>query len=166
MANTRRPARSLQEELQQSRPFPNVAVELLVNLYRTADAAGAPQRECLRAFELTHAQFNVLRILAGAGTRGHRVADIAERLVTRDPDVTRLVDGLVRKALAERTRAEDDRRVVRVTITPAGRTLVRRASAAVEALAERQFAHLSASEQRTLVHLLTLLRSGPGPDGG
>jgi DNA-binding MarR family transcriptional regulator len=158
---SRPPPSSLQEELHQTQPFPSLAVELLVSLYRTVDGLAGPQRAGLKAFDLTHAQFNVLRILAGAGPAGHRVADIGERLVNREPDVTRLVDGLEHKALVRRVRAEDDRRVVRVSITPAGRRLVQRASSAVEDMAVRQLAHLSESEQRTLVRLLARVRT-PG----
>ena len=160
MSKSRGSGRSMQEELKQSRPFPSTAVELLVNLYRTTDDVVAAQRDALKPFELSQAQFNVLRILAGAGAGGHRVADIGDRLVTRDPDVTRLVDGLQRRGWVERARSEQDRRVVRVTITPSGRRLVKRASAAVESLAERQFAHVPAREQRALIHLLTLVRAG------
>lgn len=161
MARTPRPGRSLQQELRQSRPFASLSIELLVSLYRTVDGVAGPQRECLKAFELSPAQFNVLRILAGVGEAGHRVADIGQRLITREPDVTRLVDGLERKALVQRARTEDDRRVVRVTLTAAGRALTQKASEAVEALAVRQFAHLKAADQRSLVRLLARVRDSP-----
>ncbi len=153
--------RTLQEELRQTRPFPSPAVELLVGLYRTVDLVAGAQREGLKAFDLSLTQYNVLRILAGAGEAGHRVADIGERLITREPDVTRLVDGLERKALVRRSRTKEDRRVVRVTLTAAGSRLVREATKSVEALSARQFAHLSASEQRTLIDLLTAVRNAP-----
>jgi DNA-binding MarR family transcriptional regulator len=153
--------RTLQEELRQSRPFPSQAVELLVGLYRTVDLVAGAQREGLKAFDLSLTQYNVLRILAGAGESGHRVADIGERLITREPDVTRLVDGLERKGLVRRARNKEDRRVVRVTLTAAGSRLVREASKSVEALAARQFAHLSSAEQRTLIELLTAVRNAP-----
>ena len=151
--------RSMQEALRQSKPFASIAVELLVNLYRTTDDVAAEQKDALKAFELSLAQFNVLRILAGAGADGHRVAGIGERLVTREPDVTRLIDGLKRRELVDRARSEEDRRVVRVTITAAGERLVAEASAAAEQLAEQQFAHVPKQDQQTLIRLLTLVRS-------
>jgi DNA-binding MarR family transcriptional regulator len=153
--------RTLQEELRQTRPFPSQAVELLVSLYRTVDLVAGAQREGLKAFDLSLTQYNVLRILAGAGDAGHRVADIGERLITREPDVTRLVDGLERKALVRRARTKEDRRVVRVTLTAAGSRLVREATKSVEALTARQFAHLSSTDQRTLIELLSAVRSAP-----
>jgi DNA-binding MarR family transcriptional regulator len=155
----RTPPRSLLDEIKQSRPFPSQEIELLVSLYRTADVVAGAQRECLKGFDLSLAQFNVLRILAGAGKAGHRVADIGERLITREPDVTRLIDGLERKGLVQRERAEDDRRVVRVGLTAEGLRIVKQASKGVETLAERQFAHLSAKEQRELIQLLASARS-------
>ena len=153
--------RTLQEEIRQSRPFASQAVELLVGLYRTVDLVAGAQRYGLKAFDLSLTQFNVLRILAGAGEAGHRVADIGERLITREPDVTRLVDGLERKGLVRRARTKEDRRVVRVSITAAGSRLVRDASQSVEALAASQFAHLSSAEQRKLIELLTAVRNAP-----
>ncbi|MHC4829706.1 MAG: MarR family winged helix-turn-helix transcriptional regulator [Planctomycetota bacterium] len=161
MAKKTSGGRSMQEALKQSKPFPSTAIELLVNLYRTTDDVAAAQKAALREFELSPAQFNVLRILAGAGPDGHRVAGIGERLVTREPDVTRLVDGLKRRELVDRTRSEEDRRVVRVTITPAGRKLMQRASAVAEKLADQQFAHVPAKDQQALIRLLTLVRSAP-----
>lgn len=109
---------------------------------------------------LTEPQFNALRILRGAGVEGLPCSVIARRMITRVPDITRLVDRLERMGLAQRHRdQESDRRVVRVTISPTGRDLLRKLDAPVRAVHRRQFGHLSGSEVRTLIRLLSKVRT-------
>lgn len=107
--------------LGQDKPFPSLEAEVFVALQLAAHRTLDPWASHLRRTEgLTHNQYNVLRILRGAHPRGLTCGQIGERMITRDPDVTRLTDRLVREGLAERTRSEVDRRVVEVTISEEG----------------------------------------------
>ena len=110
----------LQSEIRQSRPFPHPADEAFLNLLRTADWLLQPVEEILRSFGLTHPQYNVLRILAGAGAAGLPCGEISKRLITRDPDITRLLDRMQKLGHVERGRGIEDRRVVRAHITRLG----------------------------------------------
>ena len=112
--------RRLREELQQSKPFESLAVEVYLEILRTSQVAGRWVVEALKPSGLTPAQFNVLRILRGSGPQGLACSRIAERMINQDPDVTRLIDRLVAAGWSERQRDERDRRVVNVVITKAG----------------------------------------------
>ncbi len=103
---------------------------------------------------LSEPQFNTLRILRGAGRRGLPTRQIAERLITRQPDITRLVDRLIDSGHVRRRRCDEDRRVVYVELTPVGRKLLSRLDGPVDALHRRQFAHLAKAEVRVLGELL------------
>jgi DNA-binding MarR family transcriptional regulator len=115
----------LKRELRQTAPFDSLEQEVFILLqmanHRVVDPWACYLR---RAGGLTPNQYNVLRILRGAGAEGLPSGEIVSRMVTRDPDVTRLVDRLVDRRLARRGRTASDRRVVRVTITPAGLELL------------------------------------------
>lgn len=110
----------LQHEIKQSKPFADARLEAYLNLVRTADLLQRAVDHLLRPHAVSAAQYNVLRILRGAGEAGLPVGEIGTRLVSQDPDVTRLVDRLEKRAWVERLRGSDDRRVVRVRITAAG----------------------------------------------
>lgn len=114
----------LQHEIKQSRPFDDLRIEAYLNLLRTADLLQRLVEGVLKPHGLTQPQYNVLRILRGAGAAGLPVGEIGARLITHDPDITRLVDRLERRALVERGRATEDRRVVLVRITADGLTLL------------------------------------------
>jgi DNA-binding MarR family transcriptional regulator len=151
----------LQRDLRQSRPFANERIEVLVSLLRTAGLLARPIDDLLRPADLSHATYNVLRILRGAGAGGLPCREIGPRLVTREPDVTRLLDRLEKRGLISRARDATDRRVVTIRITTAGLAqldqldLDRRG---YEALAPA-FAALSAEDITTLLTLLERLRS-------
>ena len=149
----------LREELKQNKPFTPES-EVFLNLLRTTDVMVRRESDLLKAAGLTFSQYNVLRILLGAGPDGLKCADVAERMVTRDPDVTRLLDRLESQGLAARQRSAQDRRVVTTRITPAGRELLARLDRPTEALLEQQLGHLSRAQMRTLSDLLELARSG------
>jgi DNA-binding MarR family transcriptional regulator len=116
----------LQRELRQSRPFASRRIEAHLNLARTADTIARLADAILKPHDLSATTYNVLRILRGAGAEGLPVGEIGGRLVSREPDVTRLIDRLERRGLVERGRDDADRRVVRVSATAAGRALVAR----------------------------------------
>src|SRR6266478_1928499 len=95
-------ARGLQEELKQNVPFTSREQEAYLSLLRTADALQSRVEAKLKEFGLTGTQYNALRILRGAGEDGIPCSDIAERMITRDPDITRLLDRLQKRGLVER----------------------------------------------------------------
>jgi DNA-binding MarR family transcriptional regulator len=111
----------IQQHIRQQRGFHSLEEEVFVGLQLVADRLMEPWAKHLRdTADLTHVQYNVLRILRGAGADGLWAGEVAERLITRSPDVTRLVDRLEKRGLVRRRRDNDDRRAVRVFITKAG----------------------------------------------
>jgi DNA-binding MarR family transcriptional regulator len=102
----------LRDEIKQTKPFPSLETEVFLNLARTADQTMRTIAEALKPAELSPTQYNVLRILQGAGKNGLACSEIGERLVTRDPDITRLLDRIEQRELVQRERSSSDRRVV------------------------------------------------------
>lgn len=149
----------LYREIRQRRPFQNAGELVFLSVLRTGEALGRREIELLREKNLTFAQYNVLRILRGAGPDGLSCGDISDRMVKRDPDVTRLLDRLVRRGLVSRGRSAEDRRVVIARITDDGANLLAELDAPVAKLHEEQTAHMSAEEMETLVELLDRLRA-------
>src|ERR1019366_5380987 len=103
-------SRGLQAELKQNIPFTSREQEAYLSLLRTADALQAQVEAHLKEFGLTGTQYNALRILRGAGPEGLPCSEIGERMITHDPDVTRLMNRLQDRGLVQRTRARRDRR--------------------------------------------------------
>ena len=110
---------------------------------------------------LTYQQYNVLRILRGAGEEGLPSLEIARRMVTRVPDITRLVDRMQRADLVERQRCDKDRRVVWVRLTSLGLELVERLEGPTDAFHRQRLGHLTAEELGTLNRLLEKVRNPP-----
>lgn len=115
---------SIKQEIKQRRPFTSPAEETFVALQRTADLLLQGLSDILRPQDLTFSQYNILRILRGAGGAGATVGEVGERMVTRDPDVTRLLDRMERRGLVIRARETSDRRVVRAWLTAEGLEMV------------------------------------------
>ena len=149
----------LQAELKQNKPFALLETEVSLNLLRTQGVLRGPADALLRASGLSASGYNVLRILRGAGTTGLPCRDIGDRMVTRVPDVTRLLDRLTTDGLVSRERARDDRRVVLTQITSEGRRLVDSLDEPVETLAKESLGHMSQHELRTLSRLLEKARN-------
>ena len=113
---------AIQRVLKQKRPFRSVEEEVFVGLQIAADRLMEPWAAFLReTADLSPVQYNVLRILRGAGDEGLWAGEIGERLITRSPDVTRLIDRLEKRKLVKRKRDPSDRRAVRIQITDLGR---------------------------------------------
>lgn len=148
----------LQRQIRQARPFATLAEEAFLNLVRTADRLQGEGGVVLREHDLTAPQYNVLRILRGAGADGHPCQEIGTRMISRVPDVTRLVDRLEAAGLVSRTRSSEDRRVVRVRIEKRGLDLLARLDAPMAQLAPRLFAALTQKELRLLNDLLVRAR--------
>jgi DNA-binding MarR family transcriptional regulator len=150
----------IQAELKQTRPIGSLEEEAYLNLQRTSNALSQGIAELLRVYDLTPAQYNVLRILRGAGENGLNASDIAGRMISRDPDVTRLVDRLEKRGLVERWRCSEDRRVVWTRIAPAGLELINPIDDPLNELHRQQLSHLSAEKLRMLIELLEEARVG------
>lgn len=120
----------VQRVLRQKRPLP-LEAEVWLGLQIAAHRVSDPWFRFLKSQDLPHPQYNVLRILRGARPEALTCGEVAERMIVRDPDITRLLDRLDQRGFVTRTRDDDDRRVVRVTITAAGLAELERLDAAV-----------------------------------
>jgi DNA-binding MarR family transcriptional regulator len=112
------------EEIHQTRAFASIEEELLVSLLRTTDVMQERFEQMIRPFNISMTQYNVLRILRGAEPEGRTCGEIGERMIAREPDVTRLLERMDKAALIKRTRDSKDRRVVVTRITNAGLKLL------------------------------------------
>ena len=155
-------ARQLRTEIHQTKPFASLEEEAFLNLHRTADALLHGLEAALKPVGLSASQYNVLRILRGAEAEGLACREVAERMVTRDPDITRLLDRLEARGLVIRARDQADRRVITVRITPEGLRLLQALEAPVAELPRRQLGHLDEAQLRTLIELLQVARERAG----
>jgi DNA-binding MarR family transcriptional regulator len=143
-----------------SRRFDSLEQEVFLNLWRTYDRLRALEDELFARFDLTAQQYNALRLLRSAHPNHVPTLELAGRLVSRAPDITRLLDKLANRGLVERDRPADDRRVVRVRITEAGVALLGSLREPIRQCHARQLGHLS---QKELKDLLVLLHSARSP---
>lgn len=151
--------KGLLEEIQQRTPFRSKTQEALLSLLRTADVAKHRFSDIFGGEAITFQQYNVLRILRGAGEDGLPTLDIGERMIERQPGVTRIVDRLENKGLVSRRRCVDDRRRVWCSITQDGLDLLARLDDPVDAADRKMFASLSEEDVQRLIDLLDELRS-------
>jgi MarR family transcriptional regulator, organic hydroperoxide resistance regulator len=155
---TRFVGKNLQAEIQQTKPFSSLEDEAAVSLHRTADLIHGRFNDMLKPHGLSPTQFNALRILRGAGDTGRTCSEIAERMISRDPDITRLLDRLERRGLVKRSREGRDRRVIITRISQAGLEMLRGLDRPVEEFNRRQMGLLSQTQLRSFIRLLELLR--------
>jgi DNA-binding MarR family transcriptional regulator len=125
-----------------------------IALQKAADKLAQQVEHLLKANGLTGAQYNVLRILRGAEPDGLPCSSISERMISHDPDMTRLLDRMEKRNLITRQRQSDDRRVVKTRITSAGLEVLKKLDLPVRELHKLQFAHMGATRVRTLAALL------------
>ena len=151
-------ARPLHEELKQSKPFAEIEEELHVSIARTAALLERAVAKQLRPHGLTPTQYNVLRILRGAGPTGLCRNELGERLVTPVPDVTRLLDRMAEQKLIARQRSDEDRRLVRTYLTPKGLELVNQLDDDMRAGHRARLSEFSREEIKRLVDALAELR--------
>jgi DNA-binding MarR family transcriptional regulator len=144
----------LQVELKQNKPFQSLEMEAYLNIVKTADVLQQTSGQALRNSGLSETQYNVLRILRGAGDEGLKCSEIGERMVTRDPDITRLLDRLEKQGWIERRRSTTDRRVVTTTITPSGLALLTSLDAPIRELLDQMLGRLGPAKLQTLIELL------------
>jgi DNA-binding MarR family transcriptional regulator len=140
------------------RPFDSLEQEVFLNLWRTYDRLRALEEELFGEYDLTPQQYNALRLLAARHPDTIRTLDLGARLVSRAPDITRLLDKLEQRGLIARARPADNRRVVRIGITEAGVALLRDLREPLRECHDRQLGHLSQKELRELAALLRAAR--------
>jgi DNA-binding MarR family transcriptional regulator len=131
---------------------------VFLGLWRTYDRLRALEEELFGKYELTPQQYNALRLLRGEHPNTIRTLDLAGRLVSRAPDITRLLDKLEERGLIARDRPANNRRVVHVGITEAGLALLRELRESLRACHVRQLGHLSPRELNDLNALLRAAR--------
>lgn len=151
-----------QAELKRTRPFETAEAEAYVNLLRTADALNRQIEQVLKPAGLSGPQYNVLRILRGAGAEGLPCGEIGERMITRDPDVTRLLDRLEKRGLITRARDQQDRRVITARISKDGLRILKELDRPIVATHEQQLGHLGRRRLASLIRLLEAARAGAG----
>ena len=157
-------AQTIDREIRQTKPYRSLQEQVVINLMRTTRAVEESWIHYLKRTEgISPSQYNILRILRGARPNAVKISDIADRMITRDPDVTRLVDRLIKQGLARRERDSEDRRVVRVEISGAGLALLSRLDGPAGEYTEGAMAGLKPQQLRTLDTLLNDIRGGIQP---
>lgn len=150
----------LQTEIKQTKPFERLEHEAALGVMRTAAILDHMMAEVFRPFGITPTQFNVLRILRGAGEQGLCGRDVSERMVTRVPDVPRLLDRMEKAGLIRRERDANDRRHVTARITQKGLHLLEEVATKAPAPVEDRFSRLSEGQLRGLIDALDVIREG------
>jgi|SRR5688572_25218383 len=151
---------SLRHEIKQTKPFPSLADEVMLNVHRTSDWLMRRFSVVLKPFGLSPTQYNALRILRGSRPAGLTCRDVADRMITRDPDITRLLDRLERSGLVTRSRDPGDRRVITARVSPAGLRLLEQLDPVVDSWARTALAHIGRAKLRQLNSLLEEARNG------
>lgn len=152
--------RSLQHEIGQTRPFRSPAQEAAIGLLLTADRVRRSFTEVLAPHRITLPQYNVLRVLRGAGPAGLPTLDVAERLIEQTPGITRMMDRLEARGWVERHRCPDDRRQVLCKLTARGGRLLAALDEPMDGADEAALDGLTRAEQRELSRLLERVRGG------
>ena len=146
------------DEIKQPGPFESLEQEALLNVLHTGDALMQEIVAVLKLFKLSHSQYNVLQILRGTSPDGLACQEISERMISREPDITRLLDRLEARNLVTRTRDQKDRRVVTARITPGGLRLLESLDTPIAEVDRYALQHLGDQRLRTLIQLLELAR--------
>jgi DNA-binding MarR family transcriptional regulator len=152
---------SLRKEIKPKRDFRSKNEEAALNVVRTSAVLADHFDQLFKPFGITGPQYNVLRILRGAGAEGLCRNEIRDRMLTRMPDMTRMLDRMESAGLVVRERLGSDRRMVRTELAPKGRRLLAKLDAAVLKEHARRFGHLSESQLRSLISMLTSVRHRP-----
>jgi DNA-binding MarR family transcriptional regulator len=146
-----------------ARRFDSPEQEAYLALWRTYDRLRALEDELFARFDLTAQQYNLLRLLRAARPESVPTLALADRLVSRAPDITRMLDKLEDRGLITRTRSAKDRRAVLVAVTVAGSALLDKIAEPLRACHDRQLGHLSAGELKSLTALLKAARAPHEP---
>lgn len=151
---------TLQQDIRQRKPFSSLEQEAYLSVVRSAWALSDMVEDLLKPYGISATQYNVLRILRGAGGDGLCRNELRDRMLTRMPDMTRLLDRMEEAGLVTRSRERDDRRMVLTRITPRGQDLLKQLDAPIDDLHRRQLSRLDQAQLRSLIDLLTLAREG------
>lgn len=154
-------AGKLQHELGKRKPFECPEEEAFLSIIRTADVLHRQAAEMFKPHDLSPTQYNVLRILRGtcpAGTSGLPCGAIADHMLTKDPDMTRLLDRLEKRGLISRARAEKDRRIVRTCITDKGLQVLAELDPLIADCHRRYLGHMGEERLKQLIELLEVAR--------
>jgi DNA-binding MarR family transcriptional regulator len=151
---------SLQQTIRQRKPFNSLQQEAYLSVVRTTSALTDTVEDLLRPYGISGTQYNVLRILRGAGEGGLCRNELRDRMLTRMPDMTRLLDRMEEAGLVTRERQSDDRRLVLTRITSRGKDLLAQLDRPMNELHRTQLARLNDEQLRSLIDLLTLAREG------
>lgn len=149
----------LQKELKQSKPFRSAEEEVILNAARTAEYLNSALAEVFKRADLTATQYNALRILRGAGSEGLSCSEIGERMVTKESDITRLLDRLESRGFISRERPESNRRMVITRITDEGSRILEELDEPVNETNQRLVGHLGKQNLKTLNELLEAVRT-------
>jgi len=155
-----RTSRDVREEIQQTRPFRSASQEALIALMRTASVLSRRVARVVEPHGLSLAQYNVLRILRGAGAAGLPTLAIRDRMIDEGSTVTRLLDKLEKAGLVVRDRSRPDRRQVLCNITPAGEALLALLDPVMDTVDGDIMAPLTEGQQYALIEILGALRTG------
>ncbi len=150
---------SIREEIKQTRPFASLATEAVLTLLRTADQVRAELAAVVEPHGITPQQYNVLRILRGAGPQGLPTLEVAVRMIEKSPGITRLLDRLQAKGLVSRRRCPDDRRQVLCCATERALALLGRLDRPMDAATARALLPLDQRSAARLIRLLDSVRS-------
>jgi DNA-binding MarR family transcriptional regulator len=148
------------------RHFDSPEQEVFLNLWRTYDRLRGFEDDLFAGFDLTPQQYNVMRLLRAVHPDSLPTLTLAQRLVSRAPDITRMLDKLVQRRLVERERPQENRRLVRVGITDAGLKLLDKIAAPLRECHRRQLGHLSPADLKRLAELLQAARAPHEEPGG
>ena len=154
----------LQREIRQNQPFSSKGQEAFLSLLRTGDVVKHRFTQLFEGAGITFQQYNVLRILRGAGEDGLPTLEIGDRMIERTPGVTRLLDRLEGKGFVTRARSPEDRRKVLCHISPAGLDLLTSLDQPVREADEMVFQGMSETDLDTLIRILDELRDQIEPD--
>ena len=151
---------SLQQDIRQSKPFNSLQTEAYLSVVRTSSILFDGVEAMLKPFGISATQYNVLRILRGAGEGGLCRNELRDRMLTRMPDMTRLLDRMEEAGFVTRSREQDDRRMVLTRITPRGSELLNELDQPMTELHAAQLSRLTDEQLQSLVDLLTEVREG------
>jgi DNA-binding MarR family transcriptional regulator len=149
---------TLQAEIKQGKPFPSPTAEALLSVLRTAAVLEHHLSEVLKPYGITHTQYNVLRILRGAGRAGLCGREVGERLVSRVPDISRLLDRMEEMQLVDREQDPSDRRHVTARISAKGLSVLKRATPQLQVVEQTRFAGLEPKTVHLLIEALAQIR--------
>jgi DNA-binding MarR family transcriptional regulator len=159
-------ASALAREIRQSQPFSSLREEGVLALFRTTDVLRQRVGATIERHGVTPQQYNVLRILRGAGPKGLPTLDIAGRMIEHAPGITRLLDRLESRKLVRRARCAEDHRQVLCRLAPEGARLLRRLDAPVAASVEAVLGMLRKPQLLHLIRLLDRIRAGDAAPSG